>query len=63
MNFIDGTSDPEEKNGKWTEISLVDKTEQIEENTEMLHDVFFGSYWNWKKIRPNKNWKLDNMDE
>jgi len=63
MNLLDGTTDPDENNGKWTEISFVDKTENIEENAEMLHDNFFATYRDWKEVRPNKNWKLDNLEE
>lgn len=63
LNLIDGTSDPDESIGKWTEISFVDKTDEIAENAEMLHDVLYSKYWDWKKIRPNKNWKLDNYEE
>ena len=63
LNIIDGTSDPDENLGKWTEISFVDKTDELAENTEMLHDELYSKYWDWKKIRPNKNWKLDNHDE
>lgn len=63
LNIVDGTTDPDEEFGDWTEISFVDKTEEIAENAEMLHDNFFSTYWNWKDLRPNKNWKLDNIDE
>ena len=48
---------------KWTEISIVDKTDEIAENAEMLHDELYSKYWDWKKIRPNKSWKLDNYEE
>ena len=63
FNVIDGTSDPDENLGKWTEISFVDKTDELAENAEMLHDELYSKYWDWKKVRPNKNWKLDNHDE
>lgn len=63
FNCIDGTGDPEEELGKWTELSLVDKTDKIQPPTEMLHDKFYETYWNWRKIRPNKEWKLDNYEQ
>lgn len=63
FNFIDGTSDPDEKLGKWSELSLVDKNDNIEPPNDMLHDKFFETYWEWRKIRPNKEWKLDTYEE
>lgn len=62
FNLIDGTSDPSPNLGKWTELGLVDKTNQYEPNTDMLHDILFESYWSWKKLRPTKGWKLDNYE-
>ena len=59
FNIIDGTTDPDENLGKWTEICLVDKTDEIEDNEEMLHDELFEKYWDWREIRPDKKWKLD----
>ena len=52
MNLIDGTSDPDEELGEWSEIALIDKSEDIEENDDMLHDSFYETYWDWKEIRP-----------
>jgi hypothetical protein len=63
MNLIDGTTDPDEDLGEWTEIAFVDKSEKIEENMDMLHDTFYSTYWDWKEIRPEKKWKLDNHEE
>jgi len=63
FNLIDGTTEPDENLGEWTEISFVDKMDEIAENAEMLHDELYGKYWDWRKIRPNKNWKLDNYNE
>ncbi len=63
FNIIDGTTDPDENLGKWTEICLVDKTDEIEGNDEMLHDALFEKYWDWREIRPDKKWKLDNYSE
>ncbi len=63
MNFIDGTSDPEDKLGDWTEIAFVDKSDDIEPPDDMLHDNFFSTYWDWKDIRPDTGWTLDIDDE
>ncbi len=62
MNLIDGTTEPDKNLGNWTEISFVDKKNEMEENSEMLHDTFFSTYWDWKDIRPNKEWVLDQLD-
>lgn len=59
MNWIDSTSDPNEEFGKWKGLAFVDKTDEIEENDEMLHDALFSTYWDWKEIRPQKDWNLD----
>jgi hypothetical protein len=61
FNLIDGTADPEPGTGKWTEVMLVDKPEDLDEGVEFLHDDFYGTYWNWKEKRQNTNWSLDNV--
>ena len=63
LNIIDGTSDPDESLGKWTEVNFVDKTDELAHNSEMLHDELYEKYWDWQKIRPKKDWKLDNHEE
>ena len=60
LNLIDGTSDPE--NGAWSGVALVDKPEKPAE-TELLHDEFFSTYWDWRQKRKNKNWRLDLLPE
>ena len=59
MNYLDGTADPDENLGDWTEIAFVDRTEEIEPPNDMLHDNFYSTYWDWKEIRPNSDWTLD----
>ncbi len=51
MNYLDGTADPNEKLGEWTEVAFVDKTDDIELPDEMLHDSFYSTYRDWKEIR------------
>ena len=48
LNIIDGTADPEIDSADWGEVMLVDFSEEYED-TEMLHDEFFSTYWDWKK--------------
>lgn len=62
FNIIDGTGDPGTEVGEWSEVMLVDFEEENEVDS-MLHDDFFGTYWNWKEKRNNSNWKLDLTDE
>ena len=62
FNIIDGTSEPDEKFGKWTEICFVDKTDELAEDLDFLHDELGSVYWDWKELRPDKGWKLDTYD-
>lgn len=61
LNMIDGTSDPHLASGNWTEVMLVDFEEETD--TEMLHDDFFSSYWDWREKTKNKKWKLDLLND
>lgn len=61
FNIIDGTSDPER--GDWTGVAIVDISEEDEGDIDFLHDDFYGTYWDWRKVRKNKNWKLDLLDD
>ncbi len=62
LNIIDGTADPNIEFGEWGEVMLVDFDEENEMDS-MLHDDFYGTYWDWKEKRPNPGWKLDLLDE
>ena len=58
---IDGVSDPETDLEKWKGIKLVDDSDDIEAPGDlMLHDKLYDSYWDWRKRRETKEWKLDN---
>ncbi len=59
FNIIDGTSDPDPGTGQWSEVMIIDKSEDPDSDVEFLHDDFYGSYWDWKEKRKNKNWSLD----
>jgi hypothetical protein len=65
LNIIDGTTDPKHMFTEWTGVKLVDQqeTKDTEKFQDMLHDSFFETYWEWEKIRGNKNWKLDTYEE
>lgn len=61
LNLFDGTGFPKNENGSWTGLKVVnedpsDKSEPVE---DWLHDKFYETYWDWKKIRGDKNWRLD----
>ena len=58
LNYVDGTADP--GRGKWSGIALVDRKDS-DHAEGMLHDEFFEKYWEWRKIRPRKVWRLDNL--
>ena len=62
LNILDGTSDPIIEYGEWGEVMLVDFDEENEMDS-MLHDDFYGTYWDWKEKRKNADWKLDLLDE
>ena len=64
LNLFDGTGFPKNDNGDWTGIKLVDnEPNEGEEVDDWLHDKFYETYWEWKKIRENKDWKLDTLEE
>lgn len=65
LNILDGTTEPKNSDGDWTGVKLVDEddNESNEPFQDMLHDKFLETYWDWKKIRGNKSWKLDTHDE
>ncbi|WP_417367508.1 hypothetical protein [Flavobacterium beibuense] len=47
FSLLDGVTDPE---GEWTGLKLEDINEDEEEHSgEMLHDMFYDSYWDWKE--------------
>jgi len=59
LNLFDGTAAPDDELGGWTGVILSDLEDDTLEEKEMLHDRFFESYNDWKKIRPEKEWKLE----
>jgi len=66
LNLFDGTSDSRNNSDKWSGVKLIDLPvydENDDEYSEMLHDLFFETFWDWKKIRGNKSWKLDTYEK
>lgn len=65
LNLFDGTGFPKNDNDNWTGLKVID--EEPNENSEpvddWLHDKFYETYWDWKKIRGDKKWKLDTLEE
>ena len=60
LNLIDGTTDPE--HGVWEGVSIIDKAAESDSEA-FLHDEFFSTYWEWREMRKNKNWRLDLLPE
>lgn len=63
LNSIDGTGAPDSKFGKWTEVFLIDRPSGDNPSVPMLHDSLYETYWDWKKLRGEKDWSLDNLPE
>ncbi len=65
LNLFDGTGFPKNSNNDWTGLKLIyeEPNENAEPVDDWLHDKFFQTYWDWKKIRGHKKWKLDTHDD
>ncbi len=65
LNLLDGTVSPKLHYDNWTGVELIDEEPQADTKqfNDMLHDSFYETYWEWKKLRGNKKWKLDTYDE
>jgi hypothetical protein len=59
LNVIDGTSNPGPGAGEWSEVILMDKPEDFDDDIELLHDHFYESYWDWKRKRISNKPPLD----
>jgi hypothetical protein len=64
LNLLDGTGSPKLHYDNWTGVKLVDEDSQTDsdEFADTLHDSFYETYWEWRKLRGNKTWKLDTYD-
>lgn len=65
LNLFDGTVSPKNDNGSWSGLKLIDEepNENSEPSDDWLHDKFYETYWDWKKLRGDKKWKLDTHEE
>ncbi|WP_343304140.1 hypothetical protein AAHN97_21440 [Chitinophaga niabensis] len=65
LNLLDGTGSPKLHYENWTGVKLIDEDPDTDAEpfADTLHDGFFEMYWEWKKVRGNKDWKLDTFDE
>ncbi len=65
LNLLDGTGSPKLHYDGWTGVKLIDEEpdENAEQFDDMLHDGFYETYWEWRKLRDDKGWKLDTYDE
>lgn len=65
LNLFDGTGFPKNDNEDWTGLKVIDEepAKNSEPVDDWLHDKFYETYWDWKKVRGNKNWKLDTYEE
>lgn len=65
LNLFDGTGSPKHGYDEWTGVKVVDEepNENAEPVDDWLHDKFYETYWDWKKIRAGKNWKLDTYED
>ena len=52
-----GAFDPESED--WTGVKLVDADTVGDPPYAMLHDDFYDKYWDWRKTRGDKGWRLD----
>lgn len=65
LNLFDGTSSPKLHYDNWTGVKLNDEEPEAgtEQFNDMLHDSFYETYWEWRKLRGDKKWKLDTYVE
>jgi len=65
LNLLDGAGSPKLHYDNWTGVKLIDEEPNTDSETfnDTLHDSFFETYWEWKKLRGDKGWKLDTYDE
>jgi len=64
LNLLDGTGSPKLHYDNWTGVKLIDEDLGADREVfgDTLHDCFYETYWEWRKLRPEKTWKLDTYD-
>jgi len=65
LNLFDGTGFPKNDYGSWSGLKVIDEEQSgnSEPADDWLHENFYETYWDWKKIRGDKKWKLDTHEE
>lgn len=61
FNIIDGTGDPDPEHGEWSEVALIDYYDDYAPSLDFLHDEFYATFEDWKAIRKDKGWSLENL--
>jgi hypothetical protein len=63
--ILDGIGDPADYDGEWlgARIDPVPLDSDGSEENEPLRYEFFDSYWDWRKMRPEPGWRLDDLDD
>ena len=61
LNVLDGTGASKLKYDEWRGVKLVEEEVNVNPDPffDTLHDSFFDAYWDWKRLRGEKPWKLD----
>ena len=60
LTYIDGVADP--RDVSWSGVALVDLlTVDVNADRPSVHDELYARYWDWRRARPNKGWRLDNL--
>jgi len=64
FEYIDGIADPNDD--AWSGVYLTDRPDRgdnVELDDTSYHDGMQARYWDWRRIRPTKEWKLDVLDD
>ena len=62
FNFIDGTGDPWGETA-WGSFHIDKMTKEEARRQIFLHDTFYETYWDWRKVRPDPGWRLDVLND
>jgi hypothetical protein len=62
LSLLDGVADPENFDQFWPGFDLVPKSDEEPDEESLLHDDLFDTYWEWRKIRLDPGWRLDNFE-
>ena len=60
LAIVDGVGVPDRDD--WSYVSLLDKDPEQDEDDDFLHPGFCDHYWSWRRMKPDKGWKLDTWE-